>query len=233
MLEGGECAEIVEAAKAKGLELSPVAYAGWTEDAAIWSRLLPIGSLPTVNSMLNAHEPTWKVALVGLGIWMGLSVVFWSAASAFATWRTSQLQALRTSTSTALQGATDAEKVLIDKAQRLMKSTWRKFEAPTVIRYEKGQSLAPHFDANRGAEVEDATRGGQTLATLLVYLSDSTQGGETAFGKLGVKVSGGGLTGRQRSSVKRNGWGSGLKRRRRRRKRKKKMRKSKKKRVKE
>ncbi|EKX48460.1 hypothetical protein GUITHDRAFT_136595 [Guillardia theta CCMP2712] len=38
MLEGGECAEIVEAAKAKGLELSPVAYAGWTEDAAIWSR---------------------------------------------------------------------------------------------------------------------------------------------------------------------------------------------------
>jgi hypothetical protein len=34
------------------------------------------------------------------------------------------------------------------------------------------QVLAPHFDANRGAEVEDANRGGQTLATLLVYLNE-------------------------------------------------------------
>ena len=32
-----------QAAKDKGLELSPVAYAGWTEDAGIFSRLLPIG----------------------------------------------------------------------------------------------------------------------------------------------------------------------------------------------
>jgi hypothetical protein len=58
------------------------------------------------------------------------------------------------------------------------------FEAPTVIRYEPGQVLAPHYDANRSAETEDANRGGQTLATLLVYLNDVNKGGLTRFGKL-------------------------------------------------
>jgi hypothetical protein len=58
------------------------------------------------------------------------------------------------------------------------------FEAPTVIRYEPGQVLAPHYDANRSAETEDANRGGQTLATLLVYLNDVQEGGRTRFGKL-------------------------------------------------
>mmetsp|Transcript_10509 Transcript_10509/g.15356 ORF Transcript_10509/g.15356 Transcript_10509/m.15356 type:complete len:137 (+) Transcript_10509:2-412(+) len=58
------------------------------------------------------------------------------------------------------------------------------FEAPTVIRYEAGQVLAPHFDANRSAKTEDANRGGQTLATLLLYLNDVNDGGKTRFGKL-------------------------------------------------
>lgn len=44
--------------------------------------------------------------------------------------------------------------------------------------------LAPHYDANRSAEIEDANRGGQTLATLLVYLNDVEKGGLTRFGKL-------------------------------------------------
>ena len=58
------------------------------------------------------------------------------------------------------------------------------FEAPTVINYEKGQALAPHYDANRSASVEDVNRGGQTLSTLLVYLNDVGEGGTTRFGKL-------------------------------------------------
>ena len=58
------------------------------------------------------------------------------------------------------------------------------FEAPTVIRYEADQVLAPHYDANRSAETEDANRGGQTLATLIVYLNDVEKGGLTRFGKL-------------------------------------------------
>jgi len=58
------------------------------------------------------------------------------------------------------------------------------FEAPTVINYEKDQALAPHYDANRSASVEDANRGGQTLSTLLVYLNDVQRGGTTKFGRL-------------------------------------------------
>ena len=58
------------------------------------------------------------------------------------------------------------------------------FEAPTVIRYEKDQVLAPHFDANKAASTEDANRGGQTLATLLVYLNNVKNGGNTRFGRL-------------------------------------------------
>mgnify|MGYP003743456409 FL=1 len=68
-------------------------------------------------------------------------------------------------------------------------SVCEKFEAPTVIRYQPGQKLAPHFDANRGADVEDANRGGQTLATLLLYLNDvKTDGGATRFGRLNLSV---------------------------------------------
>ena len=48
--------------------------------------------------------------------------------------------------------------------------------------------MAPHYDANQGASVEDAARGGQTLATLLVYLNAVAEGGKTVFGKLGVTV---------------------------------------------
>ena len=62
------------------------------------------------------------------------------------------------------------------------------FEAPTVIRYETGQALAPHFDANRSANVEDANRGGQTLSTLIVYLNDVPHGGTTRFPRLSPAI---------------------------------------------
>jgi len=44
--------------------------------------------------------------------------------------------------------------------------------------------LKPHYDANRDADTEDVNRGGQTLATLIVYLNDVENGGRTRFGKL-------------------------------------------------
>jgi 2OG-Fe(II) oxygenase superfamily len=47
-----------------------------------------------------------------------------------------------------------------------------------------GQVLKPHYDANRDADTEDVNRGGQTLATLIVYLNDVENGGRTRFGKL-------------------------------------------------
>ena len=103
----------------------------------------------------------------------------------------SALKALRTSTSCALDGASDGERAYVAAAEALMPgSECASFEAPTVIRYRPGQRLAPHFDANRGADVEDANRGGQTLATLLLYLNDvdAGAGGVTRFGRLNLEV---------------------------------------------
>ena len=188
LLTSSECDEIIQAAKKEGLELSPVAYAGWTEDFGIFSRLLPIGALPTVNSMLNDGEPAFKVAAVGLAIWATLSAAYWGGAYLWSQRRLQDLQKLRTSTSTILDGRAAAQQALVSRTERLIKSSWKFFEAPTVIRYESGQALAPHFDANRGAQVEDANRGGQTLVTLLVYLNDVNRGGTTSFGKLDLTV---------------------------------------------
>ena len=47
--------------------------------------------------------------------------------------------------------------------------------------------LAPHFDANQGAAVEDKQRGGQTLITVLAYLNDVKSGGKTKFGLLDLE----------------------------------------------
>jgi hypothetical protein len=62
------------------------------------------------------------------------------------------------------------------------------FEGVDIIRYERGQALKPHFDANREARLEDAERGGQVLATAIVYLNDVRSGGRTRFGRLGLDV---------------------------------------------
>ena len=57
---------------------------------------------------------------------------------------------MRTSTSCVLRGESVGEKAYVRAAEALMPGSGREtFEAPTVIRYEPGQQLAPHFDANR------------------------------------------------------------------------------------
>jgi hypothetical protein len=43
-------------------------------------------------------------------------------------------------------------------------------------RYEPGQALAPHYDANQGDSKEEMGEMGQTLATVLVYLNDVPEG---------------------------------------------------------
>jgi len=185
LLTPEECDSIIDRAGGKDMQVSPVAYSGWTEDAGLFARLLPIGALPQVNTMMNNGDEPLVIAATALAIWGGLSAVFWAGAYLWAEQRRKELQALRTSTSTTLDGEGLGDGALVRKAEKLLASSWREFEAPTVIRYEPGQVLAPHFDANRGAQVEDANRGGQTLATLLVYLNEVEKGGKTAFGRLG------------------------------------------------
>lgn len=106
--------------------------------------------------------------------------------------RADGLQDLRTSTSTTLDDLDERSTFeFVKRSADLFNPSKEKkdparqamyFEAPTVIRYEAGQALAPHFDANRSAETEDANRGGQTLATLLLYLNSVNEGGKTRFG---------------------------------------------------
>ena len=124
----------------------------------------------------------------------GLFVVAAVLIAAFTKFRADGLQSLRTSSSTTLDDLSHiGAKNFVTLAQDLFAPSPMSedimqpaayFEAPTVIRYEKDQSLAPHYDANRSANVEDKNRGGQTLSTLIVYLNDVRTGGTTKFGKL-------------------------------------------------
>jgi D-lyxose ketol-isomerase len=124
----------------------------------------------------------------------GLFVLAAVLVAAFTKFRADGLQKLRTSSSTTLDDLSQfGAKNFVSCAADLFgpsssSSTDMQpaayFEAPTVIRYERDQSLAPHYDANRSADVEDKNRGGQTLATLIVYLNDVQTGGTTKFGKL-------------------------------------------------
>lgn len=52
-----------------------------------------------------------------------------------------------------------------------------------VLRYRPGQQYKPHFDAVPGLD-------NQRVMTVLVYLNDNYQGGETEFPKTGLKVKG-------------------------------------------
>jgi len=210
-LEKEYCNDLIRRAKEKNMDQSPVAYAGWTTDVkdllelaakgpvawvAIFTAWLQVKGDSGVNQIdLLAHVlQNYAAALI----------VAAAGILAYTKFRTDGLQSLRTSTSTTLDDLTPPPKsnggdnssagngsaAFVTRAAKLFDSESpvikeaRLFEAPTVIRYEPGQVLAPHFDANRSAETEDANRGGQTLATLIVYLNDVREGGLTRFGRL-------------------------------------------------
>jgi len=206
-LDSASCDDMVARAEPK-LRASPVAYAGWTQDFSelfelaakgpcLWFALIGAwfqaqGDVSFTKLDLAVHTLQNYALLLALAA---------GAIAAFTKARTSGLQELRTSTSTTLDdlGAEDGRAsgagTFVRRAARLLgggeespaaelEAQARLFEAPTIIRYEAGQALAPHYDANRAATTEDADRGGQTLATLIVYLNDVRRGGLTRFGKL-------------------------------------------------
>ena len=207
-----QCQDIVQRARSKTLQQSPVAYAGWTDDFQDLMELVlkgPVSWLSLIiawfqvkdNTASSDVNPTVDLVIHAIQNFGVLLVVAVIGIGLFTKSRADGLQQLRTSTSTTLDDLSDTAsgtKVFVENSAKLFyphsddetdeTSLYRTaasfFEAPTVIRYEEGQVLAPHYDANRSANVEDSNRGGQTLATLLVYLNDVAAGGRTKFGKL-------------------------------------------------
>jgi len=199
-LTDAECEDIVARARAKGdMRRSPVVYAGWTRDVETWTSTASSGPAVWIGAFTmlvgSAGFGQSGLGLLGEGVVGYLAAVgaAYAASLVYVRRKEAELRGLRTSTSTTLDGTGTGESALIKAVEALLPGTSRlQYEAPTVIRYETGQKLAPHFDANRGADVEDTDRGGQTLATILVYLNDVNEvsgGGKTVFGRL----AGGGL----------------------------------------
>lgn len=203
-LDTGACDDMIQHASRLDMRQSPVAYAGWTQDFTDLFELAAKGPVAWISLLAawwqlshNNADTATSVQLVvqALQNYVVLLAVVTAAIAAFTQSRANGLQALRTSTSTTLVDlqASSGARVFCEKAAQLFDAsssssspaeTASYFEAPTVIRYEAGQQLAPHFDANRSADLEDANRGGQTLATLLVYLNSVAAGGTTRFGRL-------------------------------------------------
>jgi hypothetical protein len=206
-LQDSHCEDLIDKANEKKLERSPVAYAGWTDDLKELLELAskgPIAWIALVSSWFQVHGSGSQLDLVvhALQNYAIVFVVTTMAIGGFTYSRAQGLKDLRTSTSTTLDDmsnygarefvrqaarlfhSVNSYETAIESSSSFMQDEASLFEAPTVIRYEPDQILAPHYDANRSADTEDANRGGQTLATLLVYLNDVEKGGLTRFGKL-------------------------------------------------
>lgn len=56
-------------------------------------------------------------------------------------------------------------------------------EGMQILRYDVGQKYDPHFDYFHDTTNASPKRGGQRMATMLVYLADTESGGETTFPK--------------------------------------------------
>jgi prolyl 4-hydroxylase len=54
-------------------------------------------------------------------------------------------------------------------------------EGVQILRYEKGQKYEAHYDYFHDRFNADPAKGGQRVATLLMYLTDVEEGGETVF----------------------------------------------------
>lgn len=185
-------------------------FAGWTEDFKDLVELAskgPIAWIALVSSWFQVKDSGGGQVDLVLHALQNYAIVFVVTTiiiGGFTYSRAQGLKDLRTSTSTTLDDmSNDGPREFVRQAARLfhaddgsaiessssfMQDEAALFEAPTVIRYEAEQMLAPHYDANRSAETEDANRGGQTLATLLVYLNDVEKGGLTRFGKLNKSI---------------------------------------------
>ena len=197
------CASLIEEAAEAGFDASPVAYAGWSSEfetntrtiargPAVWAALVAV--LLENNGIITGPLGNSRPALAATAIITYAIAAATGAALAYAAveQKRNALKDSRTSQSVALDPKHNrAAETYVVAAERLFATNRRLFERPTAIRYKPGDRLAPHYDANVAASTEDRERGGQTLATLLLYCNDpetGETGGQTRFGKLDISV---------------------------------------------
>jgi prolyl 4-hydroxylase len=98
---------------------------------------------------------------------------------------------IRTSTGTFLSKKADSVVAAIEKrvAQVTMIPEPNQ-EGLQILHYQDGQKYLPHHDYFHDEYNQDPKRGGQRMATVLMYLSTPEEGGETVFPDAEKKVAG-------------------------------------------
>jgi len=81
-------------------------------------------------------------------------------------------------------------RLVIERIARAVGVSTQLFEVAKLLHYEPGQQFAPHCDfqePNTPALAREVERRGQRVATVLVYLNDDYDGGETEFPRVGLR----------------------------------------------
>lgn len=82
------------------------------------------------------------------------------------------------------RGATEFIKRIDARCASIMHSPVENGESLQVVRYTEGGEYKPHYDYFRSNQLEDSNR----IATLIMYLNDVEEGGETFFPGCGVNI---------------------------------------------
>jgi prolyl 4-hydroxylase len=80
---------------------------------------------------------------------------------------------------------------LDERLAALMNGPAENSEGLQVLRYVPGGQYPPHFDflvPSNAASAQSIARSGQRISTLIVYLNDVLEGGETVFPEVGLSV---------------------------------------------
>eukprot|EP00746_Dinoflagellata_sp_MGD_P017179 gnl/MRDRNA2_/MRDRNA2_139238_c0_seq1.p1 gnl/MRDRNA2_/MRDRNA2_139238_c0~~gnl/MRDRNA2_/MRDRNA2_139238_c0_seq1.p1 ORF type:complete len:406 (-),score=63.60 gnl/MRDRNA2_/MRDRNA2_139238_c0_seq1:202-1419(-) len=210
------CDSIASQAEALGYNSKAVDYAVWTEEyaqdlrlwmsgPAVWATL---GAVLAVNNGVifadwatdNGAVPRAALFTLAAISYAGASLLGAVLAYAKVAVVRETLKGERTSQTVNLDpAACKGTEAYVQMSERLFACDRRYFERPTAVKYRPGERLAPHFDGNQpyfapgydAAVNKDKERGGQTLATLLLYCTDvepEETGGRTRFAQLGVDV---------------------------------------------
>jgi prolyl 4-hydroxylase len=81
---------------------------------------------------------------------------------------------------------------LDQRISELMNSPLENGEGLQILRYRSGAKSDPHFDflaPSNAANRESIARSGQRISSLVIYLNDVANGGETVFPEIGLSVS--------------------------------------------